>query len=126
MLPTQEADMKVLVAMIVIALTLPAGAFAGSHDTRLDQREIPSSSLGVPPDLGRTPAVPSRLPTQGTDVAAPDQQASTSPARAPHSRERAEDADWGVAGLAVVAIFGVAGVTLGLALRQRHASAQVG
>ena len=116
--------MKSLIAMLVIALALPAGALAAPSDTRLDQREVRSGSLGVPPNLGRAQDTPPQLPRNGMPGTVPGPIPHP---RAPHDAPTAEDADWSAAGLTVVAIFAVAAIAAGAAVGlRRHASAQTG
>jgi hypothetical protein len=88
---------------------------------------FPSVAFAMPPEKAGPPlvqpddAVPSHLPAQGTDVAAPDQQASKpGPAPVSSSADSGLDAtDAGVIAGAALAAFAIAGA---VGLRRRRAA----
>ena len=105
--------MKRRIAPLVLALlAFPAGAVAAPSDLRA-------------PDQRTEPVVAPRLPAVGTDVAAPDQQASTRaavPVQAPAPAPAADGFDWadasiGSAGATALIAIAVSG---GIALRRRR------
>jgi hypothetical protein len=119
--------MKRCIAAVALALlAFPGGALAAS-DLRADPG-VRSGSLGVAPQ-----GLP-QLEAQGTDVAAPDQQAplsSTPPAADFAVADDDGGFDWGDAGIGAAAMASLMGVSLagGMALsrrRQRHTSALAG
>jgi hypothetical protein len=98
---------------------------------------FPAAASAVPPDYIREHSEPpplvhpegagsaSHLPALGTDVAAPDQQASK-PAPAPVSAPSDSGLDWGDAGLiggAALAAFAIAGA---VGVRRRRAAPLAG
>jgi hypothetical protein len=109
----KELPMRIFITALAMALVLPASALAVTAEDVIRAQAPPHFS----------PVVPKRLPTSGTDVAAPDQQAPISPvaaAGAPPAAGRtpAEGFDWGDVAIGagclvlitVVGGFGVAGV----------------
>jgi hypothetical protein len=114
------------VALAVALMAFPATASAAPDLHGSDQ--VPSSSLGVPPHLA-TPDrptaadVPQYLPAEGTDVAAPDQQASKpAPAAAVESDPSSGEFDWGDAGIGAATAVALMGVSLagGMTVRRRQ------
>ena len=122
--------MKRCIAAFILALVgFPTAAFAMPDDVRAQDQRVPSSSLGVPPNLkapgrGIEYAVPRHLDATGTDVAAPDQQASTG-AVAPAPASVTDGFDWADAGIGAAGAASLLGVSLagGLVLRRRRVSA---
>jgi hypothetical protein len=103
--------MKRCIAVLGLAcFAFPGAALAAPapEDPRLDPR-IQSGSLGVPPHLaGRHP---SQLPAVGTDVAAPDQQASKLVV-APASASDTSGFDWSDAGIGAAGAVTLLGISL--------------
>jgi hypothetical protein len=124
---TKESSVKRCIAAVVLALVgFPSAAFAMPDDLRAPDQRVQSSSLGVPPNLQapdqRTDyAVPRHLDATGTDVAAPDQQASTG-AVAPASASAPDAFDWAEAGPGAAGAASLLGISLagGFALRRRQ------
>jgi hypothetical protein len=109
--------MKRCIAAVTLALlAFPGGALAAS-DLRADPG-VRGGSLGVAPQ-----GLP-QLEATGTDVAAPDQQASTR--SAPPSFEILADEgggfDWGDAGIGAATMASLMGISLagGMTLRRRQ------
>jgi hypothetical protein len=108
--------MKRCIAAVALALlAFPGGALAAS-DLRTEQH-VRGGSLGVAPAT-----VPSYLPTKGTDVAAPDQRASTR--STPPAFELEADGnggfDWGDAGIGAAAAASLLGISLAGAMTFRR------
>lgn len=138
--------MKRRIAALALALVaFPATAFAGPTDPhRTGAEAVPSSSLGVPPDVaaraqkptandvptyhpslgaGVDTAVRAHLPAAGTDVAASDQQASKpGPVLVSAPAPESSDFDWGDAGIGAATAASLLGISLvgGIALRRRQ------
>jgi hypothetical protein len=120
--------LKRLIAVLALALfALPASSLASSPDMRTHDPSIQSSSLGIPPRLAakqeqlRAAAVVApRLPAQGTDVAASDQQSS--PAGVPESvpATGGSDFDWGDAGIGAGSAICLLAVCLASAMTLRR------
>jgi hypothetical protein len=119
-----------IAALALALLAFPATALAMPQDPVRSDQGAPSSSLGVPPDLA--PNVQSHLPTKGTDVAAPDQQASKSvaPATESASSSGTSDFDWADAAVGAAVTAGLLGASfagaVALRRRQRGQSALAG
>ena len=88
--------MKIFAAVLVVALALPAGAFASSAAARLPDQRDPVVIL-------------SRLAALGTDVAAPDQQAPVRPAPAPAPSDQSP---WLPIALSIAAGLGMVGASV--------------
>jgi hypothetical protein len=101
------------IAPLVLALlAFPAGALAAPSDLRA-------------PDQRTASDLAPRLEAAGTDVAAPDQQASTTsavPVAAPAPASVADGFDWGDAGIGSAGAAAVVALALsgGIALRRRR------
>ena len=111
-----------IVALVVVLMALPATATA-APDLR-GSEDVPSSSLGIPPNLGQRPShadVPQYLPAGGTDVAASDQQASERAPAVLTESGSSGDFDWADAGLGAATAASLIGISLagGIAVR-RH------
>ena len=119
--------MKRCIAAVILALVgFPSAAFAMPDHVRARDQNVPSSSLGVPPNLQapdqRTEhAVPQHLDATGTDVAASDQQASTR-AVVPAPESATDGFDWADAGIGAAGAASLLGISLagGFALRRRQ------
>ena len=119
---------RCIAALVLTLIAFPTTALAVPDDLRAPDQQVPSSSLGVPPDLRapdqQTPrADPSHLPATGTDVAAPDQQASTGAPDAVSAPEPAGgEFDWTDAGIGAAGAASLLGISLagGIALRRRQ------
>jgi hypothetical protein len=109
--------MKRCIAAVALALlAFPAGALAGP-DLRTEQ-PVRGGSLGV------APGVMPQLEAKGTDVAAPDQQASTrsTPPAIDFAADDDGGFDWGDAGIGAATAASVLGISLagGMTLRRRQ------
>ena len=136
--------MRTFITALAMALVLTTSALATPATEQIRAR-APHSSLAVQPPVTAASAsdlrspdrqdegtVPRRLPTPGTDVAAPDQQAPiavAAPQRVPRpaAPTAAEGFEWGdaaigAAGLALLATVSGFGV---LAAQRRRGSRQV-
>jgi hypothetical protein len=107
---------RCIAAVTLMLLAFPGGALAAS-DLRTEQH-VSGGSLGV------APATMPQLEAKGTDVAAPDQQASTR-STAPAIELVADDDggfDWADAGIGAVTAASLLGISLagGMTLRRRH------
>jgi hypothetical protein len=125
---------RCIAALAVALLAFPVTASAVT-DLR-ESQQVPSSSLGVPPHLAThdrpTAAdVPQFHPAQaaeavqarGTDVAAPDQQASKpAPAPVTEAEPGSGDFDWADAGIGAATAASLLGISLagGIAIRRRQ------
>ena len=142
--------MKRRIAALALALlAFPATALAMPYDPVRSDQGAPSSSLGVAPNvqshlqtMGTDVAAPdqqasknvapSSLKTTGTDVAAPDQQASrnVAPATVSVSSSATSDFDWADAAIGAAVTAGLLGLSFAgataLRRRQRGASALAG
>jgi hypothetical protein len=126
------------IAAVAVALMAFPAAASAAPDLR-GSGDVPSSSLGVPPHLAvpdrpspehvpqylpdQGSTSPKHLPAQGTDVAAPDQQASKrGPVPAFESDPASGDFDWGDAGICAATALALMGVSLagGMTLRRRQ------
>jgi hypothetical protein len=105
-----------IAALALALLAFPATALAAPQD-------LPSSSLGIPPELASPPAVPSHLPAIGTDVAAPDQQSSP-PGVSIQTESASSGFDWTDAGIGAAGTVSLLGIALAgaLALRRRSSA----
>lgn len=106
---------RLVVALAVAVVAFPAGALALPYDPSTRDHQVPSSSLGVPPEL----MLPRHIPATGTDVAAPDQQSpvdTSVPAPAPSGN----DFDWGDAGIGAGSAIALLAVSLGSAFSLRR------
>jgi hypothetical protein len=114
--------MRIFITALAMALVLPASALAVTAEDVIRAQAPPHSS----------PVVPKRLPTPGTDVAAPDQQAPiavAAPRNLPSAAAptAADGFDWGDAAIGAAALallVTVSGVGL-LAAQRRRGSRQV-
>jgi hypothetical protein len=109
--------MKRCIAAVALALlAFPGGALA--QDLRTEQH-VSGGSLGV------APGVMPQVQAKGTNVAAPDQQASTLPANTPPADVAASDDggfDWSDAGIGAATAVSLMGISLagGMTIRRRH------
>jgi hypothetical protein len=136
--------MKVIFAVLAVALVLPAGAFAMptsglTQDQRAPDQQDPMSAGPRVQAIGTDVAAPdqqspvtraSRLPAVGTDVAASDQQAprfaphvTVAAVQAPDAGFDAADAAMGAAGAALVMCIALGGAVM--VRRRREPSAAV-
>lgn len=125
--------MKVIIAVLAVALVLPAGAFAMpasglTQDQRAPDQQVPFSAGPRVQAIGTDVAAPdqqspasgaSRLPAVGTDVAASDQQAPRSAThvtvaavQAPDAGFNAADAAMGAAGAALLMTIALGGAVM--------------
>jgi hypothetical protein len=109
--------MKFMFAVLVVTLALPAGALAAPADSRSESQHLGASDRHAWSQLV--------VHARGTDVAAPDQQASTAPETISVSAPApsAHSFDYGAAGIgaAVAIVLITAAFGLGLGLRRRNA-----
>jgi hypothetical protein len=105
--------MKALTTALVVALAVPAAASAADTDYPAPEGPIPVTS-------------PTRLAAQGTDVAAPDQQAPKFPSRVevyrapPSAPQAAGGFDWADAGVGAGGAALLVTISLGAALTIRR------
>lgn len=121
--------MKRRIAALAVALVAIPATASAAPDLR-ESQQVPSSSLGIPPQLAKPSpaAVPQYEPggaaanARGTDVAASDQQASTrAPAPVTVSVSDSGDFSWSDAGIGAATAVSLLGISLagGIAAR-RH------
>jgi hypothetical protein len=125
--------MKFFLTVLAVTLALPTAALAGPADLRSDP-QVSSSSLGSSPALAaprqelgaadRRAVSPLAIQARGTDVSAPDQQASPPPETIAVAvpAPSATSFDYGAAGIGAAAAIVLVTTGLGLvaALRRRH------
>jgi hypothetical protein len=113
--------MKAVIAVLAVALAIPAGALA-------DPNPAPSTVRGTDvaaPDQQNPVVSPAHVPATGTDVAAPDQQApAAAPAPAPiaHADSGFDLSDAGIGALTAV-LLGSASFGAAVFVRRRHPAA---
>jgi hypothetical protein len=95
-------------ALALALLAFPSAALA---DPAREERAGVTPHMR-PLDRSLSSPLESRLPAKGTDVAAPDQQASTRAAAPAASVDDASGFDWGYAGIGAAALLGLLTVSL--------------
>ncbi len=109
--------MKPFLAVLAVILALPMSAFARTDGPRQD----PRITSGSPDVVHSAPAVHAL----GTDVAAPDQQASKLPTNVPVAVPRDDGFDWAAASIGAAGAIGLLVAMLGATAvlrRRRHPS----
>jgi hypothetical protein len=107
--------MKPFLAVLAVTLALPAGALARPAQDPQTVRQSPQVTRNI--------SIPSH--PLGTDVAAPDQQASRLPASVPVPPSAGHGFDWGSAGIGAASGISLLVAMLGttvLVRRRRHPS----